>query len=258
MHQQMMRMPMSLPAWLMLFGTAVTSAAVAAPQTIVSPSNRVSLLELYTSEGCSSCPPAEDWMSRLKDDPRLWNSLVPVNFHVDYWDDLGWHDPFDSHAYTERQTAIALHGGSGTIYTPGFALNGEEWSNWFNHRPLQLDAAPSGRLELVSTGREVRARYTPIAATSGTLQIHVVVLAFGVEVPVGAGENSGRRLHHDFLVVSYTQAPLAVGTLDFRTELSLPPPPSVHASRYALAAWVTEENSPTPLQAAGGWLVAAP
>ena len=246
---------MSLPAWLMLLSSGV---AAAAPQTIISPSNHVSLLELYTSEGCSSCPPAEDWMSRLKDDPRLWNRLVPVNFHVDYWDDLGWRDPFDNHAYTERQAAVAAHGGSGTVYTPGFVLNGEEWTNWFNHRPLLLDAVPAGRLELIATGREVQARYTPIAAASGPLEVHVALLAFGVEVPVGAGENSGRRLHHDFLVVSYAHAALTGRALNFQTQLGLAPPLNVTARRYALAAWVTGENNPIPLQAAGGWLAAPP
>lgn len=246
---------MYLPAWLMLLSSGV---AAAAPQTIVSPSNRVSLLELYTSEGCSSCPPAEDWMSHLEDDPRLWASLVPVNFHVDYWDDLGWRDPFDSHAYTERQAAIAAHGGSGTVYTPGFVLNGEEWTNWFNHRPLLLDAPPVGRLELIATGRNLQARYTPIATAAGALEIHVVLLAFDVDVPVGAGENSGRRLHHDFLVVSYAEAPLTGHASTFQTQLSLPPPAKFPAGRYALAAWVTGGNSPAPLQAAGGWLAAAP
>src|SRR3981081_4368209 len=64
---------------------------------------RTTLIQLYTSEGCSSCLPAEEWMSGLKNQPRLWQDIVPVAFHVDYWDHLGWRDPFASKIWTERQ-----------------------------------------------------------------------------------------------------------------------------------------------------------
>ncbi|MDQ3115241.1 MAG: DUF1223 domain-containing protein [Verrucomicrobiota bacterium] len=64
---------------------------------------RTHLLELFTSEGCSSCPPAEAWLSKLKDDPGLWRDFVPLAFHVDYWDRLGWRDPFASKVWTSRQ-----------------------------------------------------------------------------------------------------------------------------------------------------------
>lgn len=72
----------------------------AAPVQFQSGLIQTSLLELYTSEGCSSCPPAEAWISGLKEGRRLWKDLVPVAFHVDYWDHLGWNDPFASKAYT--------------------------------------------------------------------------------------------------------------------------------------------------------------
>src|SRR6266436_651609 len=64
---------------------------------------QTALIELYTSEGCSSCPPAEAWLSQLKADPRLWKDFVPLAFHVDYWDYLGWRDPFASKEWTARQ-----------------------------------------------------------------------------------------------------------------------------------------------------------
>ena len=64
---------------------------------------QVHLLEFFTSEGCSSCPPAEERLSALQRDPELWKSLVPVSFHVDYWDNLGWPDRYAAPAYTERQ-----------------------------------------------------------------------------------------------------------------------------------------------------------
>ena len=72
---------------------------------------KVSLLELYTSEGCSSCPPAETWLSRLTTDGRLWKEIVPVAFHVDYWDDLGWKDRYAKQEYTSRQRSYFALGG---------------------------------------------------------------------------------------------------------------------------------------------------
>ena len=65
------------------------------------------LIELYTSEGCSSCPAADHWLSQLRDDPRLWQTIVPIALHVDYWDSLGWRDPFATTAHTARQRTYA-------------------------------------------------------------------------------------------------------------------------------------------------------
>src|SRR6476646_4780454 len=64
---------------------------------------RIHLIELFTSQGCSSCPPAEAWLSKLKSEPRLWKDFVPIAFHVDYWDRLGWRDPFATKEWTARQ-----------------------------------------------------------------------------------------------------------------------------------------------------------
>jgi uncharacterized protein DUF1223 len=68
---------------------------------------QTTLLEVDTSEGCSSCPPAEAWFSRLKESPKLWQDFVPVAFHVDYWDYLGWNDPFATKSHTKRQHGYA-------------------------------------------------------------------------------------------------------------------------------------------------------
>src|ERR1700686_3952908 len=89
---------------------------------------RTHLIELYTSEGCSSCLPGEEWMSGLKNQPRLWQDIVPVAFHVDYWDHLGWKDPFASKTWTERQGGFFFPWKKGTGFTPPFAGDGKEWS----------------------------------------------------------------------------------------------------------------------------------
>ena len=85
---------------------------------------QVALVELYTSEGCSSCPPAEARLAKLRDDPELWKTIVPVAFHVDYWDGLGWPDRFASKAFTLRQYDYAARWRNGSVYTPAFVQNG--------------------------------------------------------------------------------------------------------------------------------------
>src|SRR6266513_2772180 len=94
-----------------------------------SDATQTSLLELYTSEGCSSCPPAEAWLSRLKESPKIWKNFVPVAFHVDYWDRLGWKDSFATAEWTKRQRLYAANWNAQSVYTPAFVLNGREWQN---------------------------------------------------------------------------------------------------------------------------------
>ncbi|MGH8372595.1 MAG: DUF1223 domain-containing protein [Gammaproteobacteria bacterium] len=243
--------------YLLLLTTTICMTALqpARAQLIQSPAMRVSLLELYTSEGCSSCPPAESWLSGLTDDPRLWRQVVPVAFHVDYWDELGWHDPFDAHAYTERQRRLVIHDGGSVVYTPEFLLNASEWHNFFDHRPLSLDTGTKvGVLSVETDDGKVEAAFTPTVPTSSTLILHVAVLAFGVVTKVGAGENAGRALEHDFLVIGYNHTTLQPTAAGFTATMHLPQTVSVKAKRYALAAWVSQADDPQPLQAAGGWL----
>jgi hypothetical protein len=232
-------------------GFSIVGNAMAAPQTISSGPERVSLLELYTSEGCSSCPPAEAWLSGLVDDSRLWKQLVPVAFHVDYWDELGWRDPFDSAEYTNRQKRL----GGAVIYTPEFMVDGREWNNWFNHWPLSLPApTKAGVLSLTADGRRITAHFIPSAPVGGGLEVQVVLLAFGVDVPVGAGENQGVTLRHDFLVVSDGHGPLNLNKDSYDATVVLPPSVAVKARRYALAGWVSANGNTAPLQATGNWI----
>ena len=95
--------------------------------TFQSTDEQTSLLELFTSEGCSSCPPAETWLSGLKAAPGLWKEFVPVAFHVDYWDYLGWRDPWGAKTFSLRQHAYAKTWRIDSVYTPAFILNGKEW-----------------------------------------------------------------------------------------------------------------------------------
>src|SRR3954471_82099 len=114
--------PMSMR--LMILSCLLAAALGAAPARFASGETRTHVLELYSSEGCSSCPPAEAWLGSLRDAPGLLRDFVPVAFRVAYWDGLGWRDRFASKEFTARQYAYAAAWGSDGVYTPGFVLNG--------------------------------------------------------------------------------------------------------------------------------------
>ena len=92
---------MGMRLFLLFVGLPILLSA-AEPRRFTSGSNQVHLIELFSSEGCSSCPPAEQWLGGLREAPGLWRDFVPVAFHVDYWDRLGWRDRFSSPSYSER------------------------------------------------------------------------------------------------------------------------------------------------------------
>lgn len=213
-----------------------------------------SLLELFTSEGCSSCPPAEARLSRLKDDPGLWKRFVPVAYHVDYWDRLGWRDRFASPDFTARQHRYAALWQSESVYTPAFVRDGREL------RGGLTDAAPAGPaagvLEAKSEdGKSWSISFRPAAGESGEFEAHVALLGAGIYSKIGAGENGGRNLQHDFVVLS--QRDSALMRTDDQLDASLTTPaPAEKAPRQAVAIWVTRRGELAPVQATGGWLAA--
>ena len=94
-----------------------------------SPARGVPLIELFTSEGCNSCPEADAWLSSLASNDGLWSEFVPVAFHVTYWDSLGWSDRFAQAAFDSLHTSTAARAGT-AVYTPGVFVEGEEWRSW--------------------------------------------------------------------------------------------------------------------------------
>lgn len=230
------------------------AAASAAPLTFQSTNQQVSLLELYTSEGCSSCPPADRWISQLKSDPRLWREIIPVAFHVDYWDYIGWPDRFASAMFSQRQRQYAQTGNIRTVYTPGLVLDGNEWRGWFSDPVLRLaPRADVGSLRLDIENGQALISFTPLQAFPNQLTLHLALLGFDLSTAVKAGENRGRQLRHDFTVVAYQTAPIV--QQGGRYSLQLPLPSHRFAvPRLAVAAWLSNQQNQRPLQAVGGWL----
>jgi hypothetical protein len=210
---------------------------------------KATLVELFSSEGCSSCPPAEAWVSQLKNSPALWTEVFPVVFHVDYWDGLGWPDRFAKAAYTERQRTYAARLGQDSVYTPEFVVSGREWRGWFNGE-RQPAAAMATRGELVlqvgAGGRKVTARYDAGAAAGAEMDtIHLALLGVNIRSEVTRGENEGRQLAHDFVVLDFQSAPLTSAPIELK--------PSTVDAPGALVGWVSDARG-TIGQIAGGWL----
>jgi hypothetical protein len=240
----------------LLFLCSATNLMSAEPIQFQSSRNHTPLLELYTSEGCSSCPPAEAWLARLKSDPRLWKDFVPVAFHVDYWDYLGWRDPFGAADHSDRQRAHAAQWNSGSVYTPGFVLDAKEWRGWYNREDLPR---PSNHLVGTLTassddGKRWRLRFDPAAGGQSTLDFYAALLGFDLSSDVKAGENRGRKLQHDFVVLTLAKASSKRSGDSFQAELSLIPASPILPKRLAVAGWVTPRGDLQPLQAVGGWL----
>jgi hypothetical protein len=225
---------------------------MAAPVTFESEETPAALIELFTSEGCSSCPPADSWLSRLKASPDLWKRVVPVSFHVDYWNGLGWPDRFASAANTARQRHYAAAWGTDSVYTPGFVLNGREWRGWFEHdSPAEPLSAKVGKLAV--TLRDSRADIS-FARIGGPIPqfVELALLGSNLESNVTRGENSGRKLHHDFTVLHFATASLRGDSGRFTATVALPAK-DLDASA-AIAVWITPAEAAPPIQATGGWL----
>lgn len=236
---------------------AITGVTLAAesniPVQLASGPSRVSLIELYTSEGCSSCPRADRWLSGLKSNGGLWSEFVPIAFHVDYWDYIGWEDEFADPDFGDRQRRYAAEGGARFVYTPGIFKDGAEWHDWRRRNTIPRSGHIAGQLALRIAGGQISARFQPMARSERELTLHIVVAGMDLETRVAAGENRGKTLHHDFVALGHRSAPMAWNGDSYRTDTKLPPTSSTFANR-AVVAWVSASGRQAPIQAVGGYL----
>jgi hypothetical protein len=207
------------------------------------------VVELFTSEGCSSCPPADENLARIARMAERENTPVYVlSFHVDYWNDLGWRDPFSSADYSLRQRYYAKALGSG-VYTPQMVVNGatqltgsdESGADEAIDRALSRPATATITLrpEYDATKRELALGYRVERGPSdGLLTLCVVQSAGGVDVR--AGENSGRKLTHHNVVRAYeTRLVSTVGDGKWETKLG----PELDPTRAEFIAIVQDSTS---------------
>jgi hypothetical protein len=226
---------------LALLGFGLT--AHGADYTFESGPQKAHLLELFTSEGCSSCPAAESWFSKLKTDPGLWKEFVPLAFHVDYWNHFAWRDPFAAKEWTARQYRYAARWKIDSVYTPGFVVDGREWRD---RRLPQAATSNPGSLRLSIANGKVLAEFHPTQGI-GDVDLHVARLGFDLTTKITAGENNGLTLRQDFVVLSLVNEKMSDGKADM-------PFAGGDTKAGAIAGWITAPDQIEPIQAIGGWL----
>lgn len=240
-----------------VLSVAAPLAAIAAECRVASGPGTAALVELYTSEGCSSCPPADHWLSAFTAhrDPRV----VPIAFHVQYWDSLGWKDRFGDPRYTRRQEAEGKMSGARFVYTPQVVLAGRDFPEWHsasefkrgvdtvNHRQaratIEIASHPGPDASLAGT---VSATLAP-AMSPANLALVVALTQDGLASRVTAGENRGEHLAHDFVTRDLASSPLGAGrtTRDF----SFAVPTEDDAAHASITAFVQDTKTGEVIQA---------
>lgn len=223
---------------------APASAAQPAPICRASTGERiVPVVELYTSEGCSSCPPADRWLSTLKRDP----ALVALAFHVNYWDRLGWRDRFATPAFTQRQAEQRAVNGAPYNYTPQVVVQGLDRRDWHARpRPASVEGRPRVDIVLAAEAGRVSAQVGVRAGAPDRLAAFWAVTEDGHRSAVTAGENAGEQLRHDYVVRELRPVPAWSGPTTLRFVPSTPADP---AHPRAINLVVIDTASGRPMQA---------
>jgi hypothetical protein len=217
------------------------------------------VLELYTSEGCNSCPPADKWVSSLVPNGFKSSQIVPLAFHVDYWDYIGWADRFATKEFGSRHRVLARTNGSSTVYTPQIFVNGKDIRLAFSNvklngtlkninttKPradigLALDASKPDAWNLTAT--------VNLASASDDAQAYLAIYENKLASNVKAGENRGVNLEHDY-VVRELIGPLKFdrsGKLDVKQTVNIPA--DWKAKDLGVAAFVQVRDTGETLQA---------
>jgi hypothetical protein len=211
--------------------STMPTALVAAECSTKSGATRVPLLELYTSEGCSSCPPADKWLSSMK---LSADKVVPLAFHVDYWDYIGWKDRFSKPEYSVRQNKNVTFSGSSFVYTPQFSFNGQDFRGWNDSRLNQVVEnslkQPSRANLTLDTTNQANGDIL-LKATAQLLQledskhseIYIAIYENKLVNNVKAGENNGRELKHDYVVRDLLGAYQLNNKSEFSKSITLKP-----------------------------------
>ncbi len=202
------------------------------------------VVELYTSQGCSSCPPADKILSGF----AARDDVIALGLHVDYWDYIGWKDIFAKRQYSDRQRAYAAHAGARTVYTPQIIVAGMD--HLVGSRPAELDqmirrhAARKGTVSLAlgRSGDRLRVRAQTAAPFSRKAVVQVVRYLPEQRVEIGRGENAGRTLTYSNIVTDW----MRVAEWDGKSELSL----DLSASGAEPVVVIIQEDGPGPILAA--------
>jgi hypothetical protein len=243
---------------------AACARADAAPGRDAAPAaSRPILVELFTSQGCSSCPPADRLLTELAQAAPADRAIVPLAFHVDYWNYIGWQDPFSSADWSDRQRRYGVRFGGGRIYTPELVVAGSAdcvGTDEASLRRLVTRAAAEPAQATVSlgvptaSGGKVAVDVTAQRlAQAGSAPAEVLVALFenGLDTAVGRGENAHRQLHNDRVVRRLVRAvALPAGGGEGKARVELPLEAGLAKARLGVVAFVQEPSTLRVLAAA--------
>jgi hypothetical protein len=251
--------PMAMRTLLLALFLAIAMPAQAVQCRAQSSATTAALVELYTSEGCDSCPPADRWLSSLGARGYAPDRVVPIALHVDYWDYIGWKDPYAKQAFSARQRKMASLARAAIVYTPQVLLQGRDFRNWsagaFDKEVAKINAQPAkARISLLL--ERARSGAFEVEATADLLdslpQADAVLYLGAYEnklvSEVKAGENRGKSLAHDYVVLQWA------GPFDFRglrlvARETLPLLPKAVPGHSGVVAFVQNRASGEVLQA---------
>jgi hypothetical protein len=253
---------MKLPRILAASALALSGAAHAAAPAChaFSEAHTTALVELYTSEGCDSCPPADRWLSSLFGRGFRPGQLVPLALHVDYWDYIGWKDPFAKGEFSARQRRLAQLKRPAFVYTPQVVLQGQDFRRWhtsdFTEAVARINARPARAKIALSidavTPEAVRAGLTAQLLDAAEMKHAVAYLAAyenKLATDVKSGENRGRRLEHDFVVREWIGPIGFGGDAKLQEKRALPLLPGANPKHLGVAAFVQDRSTGEVLQA---------
>lgn len=224
-----------------LTGALTVASAQARTCEVRSGPRPPAVVELYTSEGCSSCPPADRWLSTLK----TADNVLALSFHVNYWNHLGWRDPFATTETTARQYRLKEALGGKYVYTPQVVLNGRDHRNWNGQRAGSLGGLPPASAPALHLRREGQVVTATIASVPGTdIAGYWAVLQDGLVSKVTRGENAGEDLRHDHVVSLYQPVAPWAASRGSSARITLPA-----GSVQRVAFVVTNAALTQPLQA---------
>jgi hypothetical protein len=239
-----------------LFPLCAAFDAGAATCTASSGPKILPVVELFTSEGCDSCPPADKWFSTLKPE----SGVLPLAFHVDYWDYIGWKDPFGKAAFGERQRDGVRRQGGRVAYTPQVVFDGKDLRSWFRTAAMDSGLAearkrePRARIELaaMSNGRSlslsVKGDVLSVADRANAM-LFVAITENNLTSRVSAGENRGVTLQHDHVVRELLGPFEADAQGRFAVQQSVPIGEKWKTKDLSLSAFVQDTKTGATLQA---------
>jgi len=235
---------------------SLSTAALAEKMAFSSSGAKTQLIELYTSQGCSSCPPAEYLLSKQLVSKRLWKEIVPIAFHVDYWDYLGWKDIYSQPSFTARQRRHFQLGNISNVYTPGFVVDGREWRGFFRGLDIPQTRTIGGNLNLNWDSESQSATVSYQDFTQQPKYCYFAILGFEQGIEIQAGENSGLKLNQDFVALQVNKTVIEGADSHYQCQTTLNRDDlngKAASHSRAIVSWVTD-SSERPLQATGGWL----